>query len=88
MQTEAVANASASREELRNRLPAALSSCMTEADIVQVLYAELQHEFGYDAITLHELEREGRFHALVVDHGVLVGVVFRGEYECAIDGVA
>jgi len=72
MHTELVT--SVSREELRNRLPAALSSCMTEADIVQVLYTELQQEFGYDAITLHVLEREGQLHALVVDHGVLQDV--------------
>jgi PAS domain S-box-containing protein len=47
---------------------------MTEADIVQVLFAELQRGLGYDAITLHVLEREGQLHALVVDHGVLQDV--------------
>jgi signal transduction histidine kinase/transcriptional regulator with GAF, ATPase, and Fis domain len=72
MQTDIVT--STARDDLATRLPAALSSCMTEADIVQVLYAELHREFGYDVINLHVLEREGRLHALVVDHGVLQDV--------------
>jgi signal transduction histidine kinase/GAF domain-containing protein len=63
-----------SREALKARLQGALGSCMTEADIVQVLYGELHPVFGYDAVSLHVLEREGRFHNLVVDHGVLQDV--------------
>src|SRR5437588_118737 len=35
---------------LRRSLIRALSSCATEADFVQVLYAELHPEFGYDVI--------------------------------------
>jgi PAS domain S-box-containing protein len=72
MQTDTVT--SAGLEDLRNRLTGALASCMTEADIVQVLFSELRREFGYDVITLHVLEREGHLHALVVDHGVLQDV--------------
>ena len=62
------------RDDLKSRVAAALASCVTESDIVQVLYSELQQEFGYDAITLHVLEREGQLHSLVVDHGVLQDV--------------
>ena len=51
-----------------------LSSCVTEADLVQVLYRGLQPRFGYDAINLHVLEREGWYHSLAVDSGVLQDV--------------
>jgi GAF domain-containing protein len=64
----------ANLETMRNRLQAALGSCLTEADIVQVLYSTLHQAFGYDVINLHVLEREGRLHTLVVDHGVLQDV--------------
>jgi PAS domain S-box-containing protein len=63
-----------SRELVGARLQTGLASCLTEADIVQVLYAELHPEFGYDVINLHVREREGRFHSLVVDRGVLQDV--------------
>lgn len=64
----------ASRATLRARLQWGLANCGTEADIVQTLYVELNPEFGYDVINLSVLEREGRFHSLVVDHGVLQDV--------------
>jgi PAS domain S-box-containing protein len=48
-----------------------LSSCVTEADIVQVLYRGLNPLFGYEVINLHVLEREGWYHSLAMDSGVL-----------------
>ena len=48
-----------------------LGSCVTEADIVQVLYRGLAPLFGYDVVVLHGLEREGWFHSLAIDSGVL-----------------
>src|SRR4029077_19954268 len=48
-----------------------LGSCVTEADIVQVLYRGLQPLFGYDVVNLHVLEREGWYHSLPIDSGVL-----------------
>src|SRR5258705_8448633 len=48
-----------------------LSSCVTEADIVQVLYRGLEVLFGYDVVVLHGLEREGWYHSLAIDSGVL-----------------
>jgi two-component system phosphate regulon sensor histidine kinase PhoR len=48
-----------------------LGSCLTEADIVQVLYRNLQPRFGYDTIVLHVLEREGWYRSLPIDSGVL-----------------
>src|SRR5437879_5269011 len=59
---------------LRARLVRALASCATEADIAQVLYAELHAVFGYYVVNLHILEREGWYHSLPVDHGVLQDV--------------
>jgi signal transduction histidine kinase/transcriptional regulator with GAF, ATPase, and Fis domain len=47
-----------------------LSSCVTEADIVQVLYRGLQ-VFGYGVVLLQVLEREGWYHSLAIDLGVL-----------------
>jgi signal transduction histidine kinase/GAF domain-containing protein len=47
-----------------------LSSCVTEADIVQVLYRGLQI-FGYGVVLLQVLEREGWYHSLAIDLGVL-----------------
>ena len=35
-----------------------LSSCVTEADIVQVLYRGLEALFGYNIVVLHSLERK------------------------------
>ncbi|HYM97291.1 MAG TPA: GAF domain-containing protein, partial [Candidatus Sulfotelmatobacter sp.] len=51
-----------------------LGSCLTEADIVQVLYRNLQPVFGYDTIVLHVLEREGWYRSLPIDSGVLQDV--------------
>src|SRR5260370_7862691 len=48
-----------------------LGSCVTEADIAQVLYRGLQPLFGYDVVNLHVLEREGWYHSLSMDSGVL-----------------
>jgi hypothetical protein len=48
-----------------------LGSCITEADIVQVLYRGLEPLFGYDIVVLHSLEREGWYHSLAIDTGVL-----------------
>src|SRR5437868_2448354 len=60
-----------SLRELRTHLVRALSSCATEADLAQVLYAELHAVFGYYSINLQVMEREGWLHNLPVDHGVL-----------------
>src|SRR5207248_10426513 len=57
-----------------NALVHELSACVTEADIVQVLYRGLQGRFGYDAINLQVLEREGWYHSLAMDSGVLQDV--------------
>jgi PAS domain S-box-containing protein len=62
------------RPGLHGRLVRALSSCATEADLVQVLYAELRPAFGYDSINLQVLEREGWYHSLAIDRGVLQDV--------------
>jgi signal transduction histidine kinase/transcriptional regulator with GAF, ATPase, and Fis domain len=48
-----------------------LESCVTEADIVQVLYRGLERLFGYDVVVLNSLEREGWYHMLATDSGVL-----------------
>jgi PAS domain S-box-containing protein len=69
------------REQLstsnRASLLNALTSCVTEADVVQVLYGSLRPRLGYDVVSLHVLEREGWYHALAVDQGVLQDVVRR-----------
>ena len=54
-----------------NALVHELSTSVTEQDIVQVLYRGLQPKFGYDAVNLQVLEREGWYHSLAVDTGVL-----------------
>ena len=51
-----------------------LGSCLTEADIVQVLYRNLHPLYDYDVIVLHVLERDGRFRSLPIDSGVLQDV--------------
>jgi signal transduction histidine kinase len=51
-----------------------LGSCLTEADIVQVLYRNLQPRYGYEVIVLHVLERDGTFRSLPIDSGVLQDV--------------
>jgi len=48
-----------------------LGSCVTEADIIQVLYRTLHPLFGYDVVLLHVLEREGWYRSLPIDSGVL-----------------
>ncbi|HEY8864352.1 MAG TPA: ATP-binding protein [Candidatus Dormibacteraeota bacterium] len=48
-----------------------LSSCITEADIVQVLYRGLEPLFGYGVVLLQVLDREGWYHSLAIDTGVL-----------------
>lgn len=49
----------------------ALRSCVTEADIVQVLYQGMHPLFSYDVVNLQVLEREGWYHSVAVDSGVL-----------------
>lgn len=63
-----------SRSRLHTKIARAFASCATEADLVQVLYAELHGVFGYDSINLHVLEREGWYHSLAIDRGVLQDV--------------
>ncbi len=66
-----------------------LSSCVTEADIVQVLYRGLHPLFGYGVVLLQVLEREGWYHSLAIDLGVLqdlrrrpiAGTVFANNYK-------
>lgn len=65
------------RSGLRARIGRALVSCATEADVVQVLYAELRPHLGYDVINLQVLEREGWYHSTVTDHGLLQDVYRR-----------
>ena len=48
-----------------------LRSCVTEADVVQVLYHGLSSKFGYDVVVLQVLEGEGWYHRIAVDTGVL-----------------
>src|SRR5437879_974183 len=47
-----------------------LGTCVTEADLLQVLYRGLQGKFGYDAINLQVLEREGWYHSQPIDSRV------------------
>src|ERR1700693_4566565 len=51
-----------------------LGSCVTEADLLQVLYRGLHPRFGYEVIVLHVLEREGWYRSLPIDSGVLQDV--------------
>jgi two-component system, OmpR family, phosphate regulon sensor histidine kinase PhoR len=39
--------------------------------VVQVLYRGLHPRFGYDALNLHILERDGWYHSMAIDSGVL-----------------
>src|SRR5450759_4942884 len=48
-----------------------LGSCVTEADLVQVLYRGLGPRFAYDVINRHVLEREGWYRSLSIYSGVL-----------------
>ena len=69
------ANGRGPKKEPARSSPTALihevSTCATEADIVQVLFHGLQPLFGYDIVLLHVLEREGWYHSVPVDSGVL-----------------
>ena len=47
---------------------------VNHSDVVQVLYAQLHPEFGYDTINLHVVEREGWAHAFPIEGGVLQDV--------------
>ena len=81
------------KDALPTPTPAALihelSSCVTEADIVQVLYRGLHPLFDYGVVLLQVLEREGWYHSLAIDLGVLqdlrrrplAGTVFGGNYK-------
>jgi signal transduction histidine kinase len=64
----------ARRAALQAALVRGLPSCSTEADIVQLLYAQLHPTYGYDPINLHVLEREGWYHSRAVDRGLLQDV--------------
>jgi len=57
-----------------NALAHELGTCVTEADLLQVLYRGLAAKFGYNAINLQVLEREGWYHSLPIDSGVLQDV--------------
>jgi len=67
-----------------NALVQELGTCVTEADIVQVLYRGLQGKFGYDAINLQVLEREGWYHSLAMDAGVLQDIRRRPVRESSV----
>src|SRR6266702_3113226 len=57
-----------------NALIHELGTCVTEADLLQVLYRGLQGKFGYNSINLQVLEREGWYHSQPIDSGVLQDV--------------
>src|SRR4029077_1633341 len=63
------------KKPLARLTPAALvhelRSCVTEADIVQVLYRGFSPLFDYDVVMVQVLEREGWYHRVAVDTGVL-----------------
>jgi PAS domain S-box-containing protein len=71
---DTLAPATHSQASTRQGLVAALRSCATEADIVQVLYQYLRSAYGYDVVALTVLEREGWYHAVGVDQGILQDV--------------
>src|SRR6202158_5904709 len=48
-----------------------LGSCIHEVDIIQVLYRGLEPLFGYNVVLLQVLEREGWYHSIPIDSGVL-----------------
>lgn len=56
---------------LRERLVRALESCATEAELAQTLYQFLHPVFGYDVVSLHVPEKDGSYHVVPVDQGVL-----------------
>ena len=57
-----------------NALVQELGTCVTETDLVQVLYRGLARKFDYNSINLQVLEREGWYHSLPMDAGVLQDV--------------
>ncbi len=61
-----------------------LGSCVTEADLVQVLYRGFLPRFGYDVINLQVLERSGWFRSLAVDSGVLQDMIRRPLRESSV----
>jgi PAS domain S-box-containing protein len=71
---DTLATAGHSQASTRQGLVAALRSCATEADIVQVLFQYLRSAYGYDVVALTVLEREGWYHAVGVDQGILQDV--------------
>jgi two-component system, OmpR family, phosphate regulon sensor histidine kinase PhoR len=54
-----------------------LSSCVTEADLIQVLYRNLRPRFGYEVVVLQVPERNGWMRWLPIDSGVLQDVYRR-----------
>jgi signal transduction histidine kinase len=56
---------------LRERLVRALESCASEAELTQTLYQFLHPVFGYDVVSLHVPEKDGSYHVVPVDQGVL-----------------
>jgi len=74
---DTLARAIDSQASTRQGLLAALRSCATEADMVQVLYQYLKPAYNYDVVALTVLEREGWYHAVGVDQGILQDVLRR-----------
>lgn len=56
---------------LQGEMIRGLQGSVTEADIVQVLYAGLHPVLGFDVINLQVLEHEGWYHSVAVERGVL-----------------
>jgi signal transduction histidine kinase len=69
-----------------SRLLRLLSTCDTEAGLVQVLYAELHPLFGYYGVGLQVLDGEDWYHTVGVDHGVLQDVRRHRVSESAFAG--
>src|SRR5579859_3040274 len=67
----AASDVSSKLNAVRQDILPALRTCGSEADIVQVLYRGLHGLLGYQVILLQVLEREGWWHAMTVDQGVL-----------------
>jgi PAS domain S-box-containing protein len=61
-----------------------LGTCVTEADLLQVLYRGMHARFGYGSINLQVLEREGWYHSLPMDEGVLQDVTRRPLRESTV----
>ena len=82
--------ANAATRAAKNGAPSAsaliqeLGTCVTEADLLQVLYRGMHGRFGYGSINLQVLEREGWYHSMVVDEGVLQDVTRRPLRESTV----